>query len=193
MTLNLPYKILSAGLVAGAGFFIASPVLSLNTLADKIVANDTVDWSARVNTENLLPYSKAILEGQLKVKLFNDKQSGHFRSAYEDYNFALGSVDRQAKKLVTAKGFKHFVCGELARFPDLPAKADSGCWMMDASISWQSLTEVKATFVNPETQWQSVAVFKRLGLFNWQLDSVELPVEAMIARLDKQLKAAGSV
>jgi hypothetical protein len=89
--------------------------------------------------------------------------------------------------LASPQGFSHLLCGDLAVDPGAKPGVTTGCWALDGKVTWQSPVQAKVTFINPETRWQSSLILLRVGLFTWQADGIELPVEAIIERLGNSL------
>ncbi len=158
-------------------------------MSDAVETKNDQQWQTLVKTDEMKQYTAKLLESYLRVKMSLEmKNHGvDIRTAMQDFSFAMKAVERQSNKIVSPKGFAHLLCGEAARYPAYPAQHDKECWKIDGELQWQSLTQVKVSYKNPESGWLSHLYMQRTGLFNWQAVGLELPVDAMFKQLEKQL------
>lgn len=193
MKLNWPYQLLLATTIIIGIIFFASPFVAMHALSDAVKNNKTESkqWQSQVETPYFTDYASKVLESLLKVKMSLDikNKTTDPSTAMLDYTFALSGVERQAKKLASAQGFAHFICGELARFPEPPEQDKSACWLMEGNLTWLSPTRVQISYHNPESNWVSHLYLKRTGLFNWKAIDLKLPFEKMLALLEQQLNS----
>jgi len=191
MKIHWPYQLLLLLFLIFTTALMLSPSFAVKTLADAVNSNDKKNWSNLVNREYFKKYNNELLEGLIRVKMNMEIHSGKVgrATAMQDFTFAMSGLNRLTDKLSNPEGFKYIVCGEVARFPNLPEKHDTNCWVMDGDWHWQSPTLVNVKYHNPATGWNTQVQLKRLGLFNWQAVSIELPIEDMLQQFEAQFAA----
>jgi len=189
MKIHWPYQLLFLLFLAFSAILTISPSIAVQTLADAVNTNDKQNWPKLVNQEYLKKYNRALLEGLMRTKMNLDIRSRKVgrATAMQDFTFAMSGINRQADKLSNPQGFKHTLCGEVARFPDLPEKASSDCWAMEGEWHWQSPTLIKVAYKNPSTGWSTHLQLQRQGLFSWQAISIELPINEILEQLETQI------
>lgn len=191
MKISWPYKLALALSLLLVVVFIASPYLAMNTLTETIKSNNVTakKWQAQVKAPYLTWYTKRVLDAMLQAEISLAMKAKEMdkENAMLYYMVTYSDLNKQANKIISAKGFSHFLCGELARFPEYPEQHDSDCWVMDGSMQWQSPTLVEIRYKNPAFGWFSSLYLQRIGLFDWQVAGAVLPIEKILVQLEQNL------
>mgnify|MGYP000698082731 CR=1 FL=1 len=191
MKIHWPYQLLLLLFLASAAILTTSPSIAVQTLAAAVNTNDKQNWPNLVNQEYLKEYNRTLLEGLIRTKMnleIRSRKVGR-ATAMQDFTFAMSGINRLADKLSNPQGFKHTLCGEVARFPNFPEKTSSDCWAMEGEWHWQSPTLINVDYKNPATGWTTQLQLQRRGLLNWQAVSIELPIDKILKQLEMQITA----
>lgn len=179
--MSVPYRIvLMVTLLLAAGFAMA-PWWTLRQISTASFENDDKAWQRLVNVEDIRNYTGGFLHALFESKLQMDLQNDP-AEALRSYFDGKGQVDFMAERLSRPEALRQLVCGEI--FGDVAVPAEPrGCWALEGEIHWQSPLLVKVTFDHPQNHWQSSLRLLRTGMFSWQVDSIELPAQAILERL----------
>jgi hypothetical protein len=184
------YKFILIFLLLSLVLFGASPSLTLHNISKAAKANDQAAWPSLVKAEAFSAQVKQLVSGLSRLTM----QAGiegkvDLQSAAADFDAGKkGGVDRLTQELTGPQGFSHLLCGVVLSEPNAQPDGTTDCWALNGKLSWQSPTQAKVTFTNPETHWQSSLILERVGLFTWQAVSLELPDQAIV---DHYAKAIG--
>lgn len=184
--MNLSYKISIFGFILTAIIFSLSPLLTLHNIREATQSSDKEQWQTLIKTEAIENYVGKLLSGLADIKMYAEIEQTPAQ-AMQDNQFAKQQIPRLASKFTDQQGIKHLLCGEITNDPHAKIDNKNQCWDLDGQLSWQSLTQVKVTFNNPETNWRSSLILQRIGLFQWQAIDIELPVDAIIKRFAKSV------
>lgn len=178
--MSLPYRIvLIVALLTGVAF-VAGPWWTLRQITMAATENDGEAWQRLVNVKDIQSYTGQLLKTMMDSKLLVDirKAPGE---AIRDYQQSSDRLAIAVQQLNEPKAFPRLACGEV--LDDVAGAAEAGgCWALDGEMQWQSPLLVRVVFTHPQTHWQSSLFLLRTGLFSWQLDSIDLPVDAMLER-----------
>ena len=176
-------------LLLGVYGFMRQPAVLLDDLKTTLDNKDEGQWQALTSAAQLQPYSKELMQGLLKMKYAADWEQGHRADAMNSFYAGQEQLDGLSEKLAGTEGFRHFICGDLTGFLEQPEKQTEGCWQLDGVLRWVSPTQVRVTFTNPETSWQSSLLLQREGLFSWKVAAADLPIEEILAAYQQRLMA----
>lgn len=170
-------SLLMAGIVFSCG-----PWWALRNINEAVATNNVERWPQLVEHDNFESYTRQVLSGVIKVKMF-----AHFthqpKAAMDEFQHNMKAMPQAVQQLITPKGFSHLLCGELFIEPLAKPAGNTDCWAMDGHLAWQSPVQAKVTFTNPKTHRQSQLTLARTGLFSWQAVALELPVDSMMGQL----------
>ena len=163
---------------------IKGPWRAIHAISQAAIADDNEHWQQLVKPAAFESYADKLLSGLLKIKMTADSQKDPAQ-ALRNYQDGMSALPKAVHQLASPKGFSHLLCGDLSSDPYAKPVGTIGCWALDGKVTWESPTQAKVTFINPETQWQSSVTLSRVGLFDWQAVDMELPAETIIERFAK--------
>ncbi|WP_198242990.1 DUF2939 domain-containing protein [methane-oxidizing endosymbiont of Gigantopelta aegis] len=183
------YVFLLLGFIQLAALFVASPYMTAQKIAEIIHTEDEAAWAKEIDQDYFKKYTRALLDGMLRIKMSADIQRGHTREALQDYTFASKTLEKHVNKLVSNQGIPRFLCGEVLE--DV-AKNDQtgGCWQAKGSVKWLGLNRAAIEYINPKRNWHSRLLLQRTGLLSWRVVDVELPLDQILQTFVNTLKAA---
>ena len=179
--MTLLYRFLTICLIVAFIAFSMGPWRAIQSLSQAAITDDKEQWQQLVKPSAFESYADKLLTGLLKIKMTADSQKDP-KQAQRNYQEGMNAMPKTVHQLTSPKGFSYLLCGDLTSDPYAKPAGTTGCWALDGKVTWESPTQAKVTFINPETQWQSSLTLLRVGLFTWQADGIELPVEAIIER-----------
>lgn len=185
--MTLPYRLSLIGLLLAGITFTASPWWTMQSISRAAGANDNEQWQRLVKRESFDNYADKMLSGLLELKMAAESNKNAV-VVMRNYQERLKTAPKTVQQLTGPQGFSHLLCGDLLGEPDAKPVGTTDCWALEGKLSWESPVQVKVTFNNPETQWQSSITLLRVGLFSWQADGIELPVKTIV---DHYAKSAG--
>jgi len=188
--MTLPYRLLLIVLLLTGIAFSLGPWLTLQAISKAAKADDQKQWQTLVKQEGLSGHVEQMVSGlsDLSMQAGIAGKSDLYAAAAEYEAGKKGGIVRVAQQLTSPQGFSHLVCGVVLSEPNAQPNGATHCWALNGKLSWQSPTQAKVTFTNPETHWQSSLILARVGLFTWQAVSLELPDQAIV---DHYAKAIG--
>ncbi len=184
--MTLPYRLLLIGLLLTGIIFTASPWWAMQAISRAAKANDKEQWPQLVRQEDFSEYANKMLSGLLQLKMMTGIQNKTV-DAIPDFQDSMKALPKAVQQLTGPQGFNHLLCGDMLGKPNAKAVGTTDCWALDGKLSWESPVQVKVTFSNPVTQWQSSLFLSRVGLFTWQADGIELPVQAIVDHYAKSV------
>ena len=182
-----PYQLLMLLLLLAVYGFMRQPAVLLGDLKTTLANKDEMQWQVLTSDAQIQTFSKALMQGLLKMKYAADWESGDRKGAMDNYYAGQEKLDVLSHKFAGTEGFRHFICGDLTGFLEQPEKSAEGCWQLDGELLWVSPTQVRVYFANPVTGWQSSLLLQRDSLFSWKVAAVELPVEEILAAYQQRL------
>lgn len=185
--LSLPYIFLFLLLVTGVYFFVRQPTILMDELRSSLKSHDEARWQDLIDNAQVPEYSKILMQSLLKMKYHFDWNAGQREDAMKTYYDGVEQLDDLSHQFASTKSFPHFICGELVNFSQR-LNNDNGCWQLDGILQWMSPTRVKVLFENPGNGLQSTMTLQRIGLLDWQVEKVDLPVEKIFQQYRKRLE-----
>ena len=188
--MTLPYRLLLIVLLLTGFAFSLGPWLTLQAISKAAKTDNQQQWQTLVKQESLSGQVTQMVSGLSELSMYAAfiGKSDLYAAAADYEAGKKGGVDRVAKQLTSPQGFNHLLCGVVLSEPNAQSDGATDCWALDGKLSWQSPTQAKVTFTNPETHWQSNLILERVGLFTWQAVRLELPDQAIV---DHYAKAIG--
>ena len=188
--MTLPYRILLIVLLLTGFAFSQGPWLTMHAIRQAAKADDKDQWQTLVKPEGLSGHVEQMVSGlsELSMQAGIAGKTDLYAAAVEYEAGKKGGIVRVAQQLTSPQGFSHLLCGVVLSEPNAQPDGTTGCWALEGKLTWQSPTQAKVTFINPETQWQSSLILARVGLFTWQAVGLELPDQAIV---DHYAKAIG--
>jgi hypothetical protein len=162
------------------------PWLAIHSISQAAIADDKEQWQQLVKPAAFESYADKLLSELLKIKMTADNQKNPAQ-ALRQYQEGMTAMPKTVHQLTSPKGFSYLLCGDLSSDPYAKPAGTTGCSALDGKVTWESPTQAKLTFVNPETQWQSSVTLSRVGLFTWQAVDMELPAETIFERFAKSI------
>ncbi len=182
--MTLLYRFLTLCLIVAFILFSMGPWRAIHSISQAAIADDKEQWQQLVKPAAFESHADKLLTGLLKIKMTADSQKDPAQ-AQLNYQESMNAMPKTVHQLTSPKGFSYLLCGDLSSDPYAKPAGKTGCWALDGKVTWQSPTQAKVTFINPETQWQSSVTLSRVGLFTWQAVDIELPEETIIERFAK--------
>jgi hypothetical protein len=184
LNMTLLYRFLTICLIVAFITFSMGPWRAIHSISQAAIADDKEQWQQLVKPAAFESYADKLLSGLLKIKMTADSQKDPAQ-AQRNYQESMNAMPKTVQQLTSPKGFSYLLCGDLSSDPYAKPAGTTGCWALDGKVTWESPTQAKVTFINPETQWQSSVTLSRVGLFTWQAVDMELPAEAIFERYAK--------
>lgn len=179
--MTLLYRLLTLCLIVAFILFGMGPWRAIHSISQAAIADDKEQWQQLVKPAAFESYADKLLTGLLKIKMTVDSQKNPAQ-AQHNYQESMNVMPKIVHQLTSPKGFSYLLCGDISSDPYAKPAGTTGCWALDGKVTWQSPTQAKVIFINPETQWQSSVTLSRVGLFTWQAVDIELPEETIIER-----------
>lgn len=179
--MSLPYRIVLIVAILTGVAFVAGPWWTLRQITAASKQDDGEAWRRLVNVEDIRAYTGGFLNALLESKLQLDMQKSP-GEALQAYFEGKGLVEAMSERSIRPEALQQLVCGEVLGDVKKPAELE-GCWALKGDMQWQSPLLVKVTFTHPQHRWQSKLLLLRTGMFTWKLDSIELPVQAILERM----------
>ena len=182
--MTLLYRFLTICLVVAFIAFSMGPWRAIHSLSQAAIADDKEQWQQLVKPAAFENYADKLLSGLLKIKMTAESLNDPAQ-AQRNYQESMNAMPKTVHQLTSPKGFSYLLCGDLSSDPHAKPARTTDCWALDGKVTWESPTQAKVTFINPETQWQSSVTLSRVGLFTWQAVGMELPAETIFERFAK--------
>jgi hypothetical protein len=182
--MTLLYRILTICLILAFITFSMGPWRAIHSIGQAAITDDIEQWQQLVKPAAFESYAGKLLSGLLKIKMTADSQKDPAQ-AQRNYQESMDAMPKTVHQLTSPKGFSYLLCGDLSSDSYAKPAGTTGCWVLDGKVTWESPSQAKVTFINPETQWQSSVTLSRTGLFSWQAVDIELPAEAIFERYAK--------
>ena len=172
--MTLLYRFLTICLIVAFITFSMGPWWAIHSISQAAIADDNEQWQQLVKPAAFESYADKLLSGLLKIKMTADSLKDPAQ-AQRNYQESMNAMPKTVHQLTSPKGFSYLLCGDLSSDPYAKPPGTTDCWALDGKVTWESPTQAKVTFINPETQWQSSVTLSRVGLFTWQAVDMELP------------------
>jgi hypothetical protein len=184
LTMTLLYRFLTICLLVAFIAFSMGPWRAIQSLSQAAITDDKEQWQQLVKPAAFENYADKLLSGLLKIKLTAESLKDPDQ-AQRNYQESMNAMPKTVHQLTSPKGFGYLLCGDLSIDPYAKPTGTTDCWALDGNVTWESPTQAKVTFNNPETQWQSSVTLSRVGLFTWQAVDIELPTKTIFERFAK--------
>ena len=184
MTISWPYRSLLLALLLACAASAVEPCWALRDLAQAVASDDADRLARRADVALLRQSAATLLDAELRLQRQDDMGKSPLM-AWRDYLEAKKNLDQEAKVLSQPKGLARLLLGEL----DNPAPRDPAAdarWIAGAALNWIDPLTIRAELRNPATGWHTNLTFQRLGVFDWRLVGLSLPVEAILDRLVRE-------
>ena len=172
-------------LICLIGGFLYSPYLSLQSIDKALEQNNTITLSERVNIPAHRKMVTAIIEGKLKIKKDIERKENQYE-AWKTYGDAFKHVGKAVDSLVSPHGFIQLLKGNLDYIQKNKKNTAFQPVFKDAKINFDSLTQAH-TLVEHDSGLETKVILKRTGLFTWNIDSLEFPINDMLDLFVKKL------